>query len=179
MDGSAHNYWQGDDAAVPSEDAEFETKTIEPISWEASEYVHHRKSALWLVVLAVAGPLIAAGFYWFTRSITFTVLIVLMGVAVAIYAVRPPRTMRYQITDDGITINDRLYRPEDFRSFGVVQEDALYFIALLPVKRFLPPITVYFPAEQGEAIVDALGSMIPMERLQLDFLDNLVRKLRF
>jgi hypothetical protein len=49
---------------------------------------------------------------------------------------------------------------------------------LLPTKRFKPGVSVYFPEEAGEAIVDMLGARLPMQEFHLDIIDKLVRKLR-
>jgi len=49
---------------------------------------------------------------------------------------------------------------------------------LLPTKRFQPGVSVYFPEEAGEAIVDMLGVRLPMQELHLDAVDKIVRKLR-
>ena len=57
--------------------------------------------------------------------------------------------------------------------------DGDYFaIVLNPRKRFSGRVRVYFPAEQGEQIVDAFGAHLPMEPVKLDFLDKLINFLR-
>jgi len=48
---------------------------------------------------------------------------------------------------------------------------------LIPIKRFAPGVSVYFPDEVGEKVVDILGSRLPMENLKLDMIDIIVRKL--
>jgi hypothetical protein len=48
----------------------------------------------------------------------------------------------------------------------------------LPKKRFSPSVSIYFPEESGEQIVDILGSILPMEKIKLDFIDRIVRKLK-
>jgi hypothetical protein len=49
---------------------------------------------------------------------------------------------------------------------------------LIPTKRFSPGLSVYFPEEAGERIVDILGTRLPMETLKLDAIDIIVRRLR-
>jgi hypothetical protein len=48
----------------------------------------------------------------------------------------------------------------------------------MPRKRFSPAVTVYFPKEKGEEIVDVFGARLPMEEVKLDLIDKIVRKLR-
>jgi hypothetical protein len=49
---------------------------------------------------------------------------------------------------------------------------------LIPHKRFMPSVNVYFPAESGEEIVDVFGESLPMEHVEPDIIDKLSRKLR-
>jgi hypothetical protein len=39
-------------------------------------------------------------------------------------------------------------------------------------------MTVYFPEAQGEEIVDAFGARLPMEPVEMDLLDKLIKFLR-
>ena len=78
----------------------------------------------------------------------------------------------------GLYVGDRLYDLSEFKSFGVIHDGAEFSIMLIPVKRFLPGVTVYFPEVLGEQIVDFLGARLPMQELHLDIIDKVVRKLR-
>ena len=66
----------------------------------------------------------------------------------------------------------------DFKAFGLLHEDGHNSIMLIPVKRFSPAVSVYFPEDAGEAIVDMLGARLPMRELKLDIMDKLIRRLR-
>lgn len=147
------------------------------VNWEAEEYIQGEKDGKWYlglvvgtVVLAVASVLLK---WW-----TFTVLIVLSAIALVIYAKRPARMLHYSLTSKGLSEGNRLYSYEDFKSFGVLMEGVKPAIVLTPRKRFSPRVTVYFPQEQGEEIVDAFGAKLPMEDVKLDFLDRVVKMMR-
>ena len=71
-----------------------------------------------------------------------------------------------------------MYDYSEYRAFGVLQEEGNFAIVLTPRKRFSPRVTVYFPEERGEEIVDAFGARLPMEEVREDFLDKLVKFLR-
>lgn len=148
------------------------------ISWEASEYVHHHKNPLWFVGLATVAALFF-GVSVFLQAWTFAALVVVMTVAIVYFAVRPPRSLRYKLSASGLQINEHFYGYKEFRSFGVIQDGGLFSIMLLPVKRFMPALTVYFAQEDGEKIVDILGARLPMEQLKQDPIDRLMRNLRF
>ena len=191
------NYWQGQQGGdeprdvaphesqyvgADLEDEELDNESelhIEPITWQASEYVHHEKQFTWFMALLAITAVLVALAVFLVQSWTFAILVCVMAAATIVYARRPPRVLNYTLSGDGLHIDQRLYSFHDFRSFAVVQDGPLYSIMLIPVQRFMPAVIVYFPTENGEAIVDAFGEVLPMEQRELDALDRLVRKLRF
>ncbi len=147
------------------------------ISWEAEEYIVRDKTAWWYVGLVAIG-LVLAGIAVLLRWWTFLVVIILSAVALVIYARRPPRVLRYSLSNKGISEGEKLYVYSEFKSFGILHEGNNFAIVLTPKKRFLPRVTVYFPQAQGEEIVDAFGGRLPMEEVKLDMLDKLIKFLR-
>lgn len=149
------------------------------LEWEAAEYVHHQKGPMWFMGLAGATVvLIAIAFFW-THSWTFIALLVVMAIVTGVYANRQPRTLHYVLTRHALRIDSSEYHYSDFRAFGVLDDGVSLSAVLIPVKRFMPAVTMFFPQEYSEDIVDILGSRLPMEELHLDFIDVLTRKMRF
>jgi hypothetical protein len=102
-----------------------------------------------------------------------------MAVAVVIYVRRPPRTLTYALSGkQGLYVGEKLYHFDEFKAFGLIKDGEHNSIMLIPRKRFAPGVSVYFPEEAGEQIVDVLGQRLPMEDLKLDVIDVVVRKLR-
>lgn len=147
-------------------------------SWQASEYVHHHKSAVWyLGLLSVVAVLVAATVllhYWLEAGV-----IVLMGVATVVYASKPPRTLMYELTPQGVVIEGKRYPFGDFRSFGVLADEEWHSIDLEPAKRLRPRITMLFNTEDLDAIVGHLELHLPREDRQPDTIEQLTRYLRF
>lgn len=151
----------------------------EPVYWSASEYIHGEKNSLWFIVFAIVVISLIAVDLLFLKSYTFSVLVVVMAAAVIIYSRRPPRQIDYTLSgDQGLYIGDRLYHFNEFKAFGLIRDGEHHSIMLIPIKRFDPGVSVYFPEEAGEKIVDILGARLPMESLKLDIIDIIVRKLR-
>lgn len=186
------NYWQP--AAEPAEqaaqtpdiapvgplEAAVEPEDIpQPISWQASEFVHHEKSMEWFLSLIGIATILLLVDVFLIKSWTFGALIVVMAISAIAVGRRPPRTLNYLVSPGGIQIDEKQFHFHDFRAFGVIQEGAFYSIRLIPVKRFMPTVNVYFPPEHGEEIVDMFGSILPMEKIESDFIDKLVEKIRF
>lgn len=166
--------FQGNDS--PKTDS---SSKLEPVTWTAEEYIQGDKNVLWYIIFAVVALGLIAIDVFFIKSYTFSILTVVMATAVVVYASRPARTINYALSvNQGLYIEDKLYRFDEFKAFGVIKDGDRHSIMLIPVKRFSPGVSVYFPEESGELIVDILGSRLPMENLKLDMIDILVRKLR-
>ena len=165
----------------PDEPTPVETPDEAPVTWTASEYIDEQKGTGWYIVFVVAviGFIAADIFLLKSWLYTFSVLVIVMAVALVMHARRPPRTIQYTLSgQQGLYVGDRLYHIADFRAFGLIQDGDRHSIMLIPVKRFAPGVSVYFPEEAGEQIVDILGQRLPMETLKLDPIDILIRKLR-
>lgn len=200
------NYWQDNDQEAPvAEDIEQYTVSDEPVSdddthrseleaaqplpedtpdnppitWSAQEYVHLDRSPLWFVLFAVVVLGLVAFDFFLLKSWTFSALVVVMAVALVIYVRRPPRTLTYGLSPkQGLYVGERLYAYDEFKAFGLIRDGEHHSIMLIPRKRFAPGVSVYFPDDAGERIVDILGQRLPMETLKLDAVDLIVRKLR-
>ena len=170
---------QGEESYQESDQDRDDEPALETVSWEASESVHHEKDALWFVGVLSIAALLSLLSIFIIKSWTFTVLIVVMAIALIVFAKRPPRIMQYQMTEDGIIVNGVHHSFSEFRAFGIVEDGPFYYVSLLPIKRFMPAMDVYFPEEYGDDIVDLLGSRIPMQTIKPDMLDAVTKRLRF
>jgi len=196
-----NNYWAKDDTEevdkitevyepIESDDLDMarsseETDEItsqsenEPIHWMASEYISREKNTLWFVVFGVVVVALIVADILFMRAYTFSVLVAVMAAAIIVFAMRPPREISYTVSGrQGLYIGEKLHHFSEFRSFGVVNDDGANFIMLIPVKRFALGVSVYFPEEIGEELVDIFGARLPMQEVKLDLIDVIVRKLR-
>jgi hypothetical protein len=185
-----NNYWQ----QTPDEQPLTDTETLQPaaqqpiasdlpnnppITWEAQEYVHIDKSPGWFVLFVLVVLALVAVDIFLLKSWTFSLLVVVMAVAIIIYIRRPPRVLTYALSPaQGLYVGERLYHIDEFRAFGLIRDGDNYSIMMIPRKRFAPGVSVFFPQEAGERIVDILGQQLPMEELKLDLVDVVVRKLR-
>jgi len=191
-----NNYWKNEadtdeisemytpepvDDSVDVDDSTSTKPEIEnaPVHWTASEYIHEEKNGLWFILFAIVALAFIAVDILFLNSYTFSVLVIVMAVAVVIYSRRPPRVIKYTLSgDQGLYVGENLYHFSEFKSFSLIKDDQHNSIMLIPIKRFAPGVSVYFPEEVGEEIVDILGARLPMEMLKLDLIDIIIRKLR-
>jgi hypothetical protein len=129
------------------------------------------------MAIIVVAVILAAISIFLIKSITFAVLVAVMALTLIVMSRRAPRVLDYQLSPQGLQIGAKAFAFHEFRAFGVVQEGPLYSVVLMPNKRFMPAVNVYFPPEDGEQIVDILGGVLPMEHVEPDILDKVVRRL--
>jgi hypothetical protein len=94
-------------------------------------------------------------------------------------ASRKPRELTFQLDNDGLHIADRIYPFTGFKSFAVVQESGVQSVWLMPLRRFMPIIPIYFRPEDENKIVDTLAAILPFEAHVPDGVDRLMQRVRF
>lgn len=157
------------------------TEKDDVVNWDAEEYIVQERGLGWYVIL-IAVALAATGLaIWLMgwEAWSLVALIAVSVVALIVYTRRPPRMLHYSLSSKGLSEGNKLYEFNDFKSFGVVKgEGGRYSIALVPKKRFGGRVSVYFPQEHGEKIVDMFGMRLPMETVEPDFVDKIVKMLK-
>lgn len=155
------------------------TADDEPVHWSAVEYINNEKGGLWFISFGLIVLALIAIDILFLHAYTFSVLVIVMAISVVVFSRRPARTIDYTLSgNQGLYVGERLYHFSEFKSFGLIRDRNQHSLMLIPVKRFSPGVSVYFPKEAGERIVDILGTRLPMENLKLDMIDLIVQKLR-
>lgn len=166
-----------DEPPTPSQEG-FENHGEPLVSWTASEYQANPKSAGWFGSLAIASILLAVIIYLLTRDLVSTVVIALVGVIVGIFGARQPRVLQYHLDEHGIYIETKFYPYNSFKSFSIGQDQAIHYIYLLSLKRFMPPLTVHFDPADENAVANTLANYLPYEEHKPDIVDSLSRRIR-
>lgn len=148
-------------------------------SWTASEYIEHDRGGGWYFLLLIATAVLAAGVYFLTKEYFAAGTIVAVGLIVGMYARRKPRQMTYELSPSGLRIGEKMYNYGLFKSFALVKDGLLNSIQLAPLKRLMPPISVFYDAADEEKISDILGQHLPYEEAKPDTVDRLSRRLKF
>lgn len=149
------------------------------ISWTASEYIAHEKGGSWFVQFVLVAIVATAVAYFITRSIFTVAVFVIFAIGFIVLAKRKPQVLQYQLSDDMIRVGDKTFSLHSFKSFAIIDEGNLDSISLLPLKRFMPALDIYFAPEDEDRITDLLSQSLPMEHRTQDMLDKFMQKIRF
>ena len=149
------------------------------VEWDGSEFIEHQKSIGWFLILSLCSTIGSVLIYFITRSIFSSIVTLLAVVAFGLIAKQKPRTLHYSLLGGSIRIGTQQYSYDDFKTFSINQDVALFNFTLQPIKRFTPVLTIYFPPEDGEVIFDTLAAHLPHEEQKNDPIENLMRRIRF
>lgn len=150
------------------------------VSWTASEFIAYQKDTGWYIKALLVLVVIAGLSYLITGGDIASVVIIVIVIGVFIsFASRQPRTLTYQVTNKGLQVGEKLYAYNTLKSFAVIDEGNINSIDLIPLKRFMPSVSIYFDPKDETAIVQALGEFLPKEDRQQAPIDKLMHKIRF
>jgi hypothetical protein len=149
------------------------------VEWTASEYIAAPKSGGWFGLLAISSVILAVVVFILTRDILSTAVIGILGIIVGIFAARQPHTLTYSVDNQGLHIGEKFYPYETFKSFSVAKEQAISYISLSPLRRFMPPLTVHYSPDDEGRITQTLAEYLPYEDHKPDVVDSITRRIRF
>lgn len=146
--------------------------------WSASEFVEHDKSISWYLILGGLTLVVDIILYFWTRDFISIFAVTAMAVLLGVMGSRKPRVLDYRLDSSGLTVGNVFHPYAEFKSFAIMEDGALRTITFLPVKRFMPPISVFYAPEDQEQITEVLGRHLPMELRQRDAIDRFSRRIR-
>jgi hypothetical protein len=163
--------------------ADFEDQAPAPVaspevSWTASEFIAHEKGFRWFLGLAAITVVLSLFAYFVIHDMVAMIAIILIAIIFGMMATHKPRVLDYHIGPAGVSIANRTFSYAEFKHFGVMHEEAFSNITLIPTGRFAPTLSIYYPPEQEEQIVETLSQYLPLAPVQYDGLDRFLRRIR-
>jgi hypothetical protein len=156
-----------------------DTPNVQDVAWTATEFILHPKGAEWYSGFAGATFVLTVIVYLLTTDTFSAGVVIFMAVLFGVYAARKPRMQQYGLDLRGLHVGRKTYSFHEFKSFSVSEESSIASIILMPLKRFMPPLTIYVSTEAEETVVSVLGQYLPFEPHKADAIDNLLRRIRF
>lgn len=152
----------------------------QPVSWTASEYIAHQKSLGWYLILGGGSALLTAFIFLATGGdIISSIAVLVLSITFGIYAGRKPREQEYTLDENGVHIGARTYGFNILKSFSILDEGPFSSIVFMPLKRFMPLISIYYDPKDEEKIVNYLSEYLALEYRSHDPIERLMQKIRF
>jgi len=162
-----------------ADDAQVANTQAQSVTWTASEFIAHDKSASWYLLLTGGTLLLAALVFLVTKDKVSVAVIIVAGLMLGIYASHKPRQLEYKLDQNGLSIGNKRHFFNEFRSFSVVPEGAFAGIIFMPLRRFAVPLTIYYAPDDEEKIMAIVSPHLPFEEHRADPIDSLMRRIRF
>ena len=135
------------------------------VSWDALEYEHKEKASDWfwaLGIIAVAATLTAIIY----GNYIFAILIVIGSLTLALFSVRQPEIIHFEITKNGFAVNKKIYPYNNLKSFWIDETGEKPQLLLLSNRMVLPLLSIPLDGASDERIRLALLKFIKEEELK-------------
>jgi len=165
--------------ATPAPPPQADPNVPNEISWSASEFIAHQKSLRWYGALGLGAVIIAALTYLITRDKITTGVVIFIALIFGFAASRKPRVMEYRVNASGLQVGPKFFPYSELKSFSIMEEGAFSNIMFTPLKRFMPPIVIYYEPQDEESIATVLARYLPMEHREQGVIDTITTRIRF
>jgi hypothetical protein len=149
------------------------------VAWTASEFIAHHKNADWYLLFIIGIGVSAGLIYLITKDFVSAFVISFAGLLFILLASHKPRELPYKVDSSGVTIGQKFYPYNHFKSFGIGDEGVINCINFMPLKRFMPEMSIYYPPEEEDKIITILADHLPHEHREEHQVDRLLKKIRF
>ena len=150
----------------------------EKLEWSALEYEDkdHNTDWFWALGIIVIAISIASIIY---QNYFFAMLIILSGVLIAVFAVKKPEMVHYEINQKGLMIKNRLYPYEKIKSFWVqIEKTPTLFIK--SERLFLHIISLPIEKDLADKIKNMmLSKQLPEEEMHAHISEKIMESLGF
>jgi hypothetical protein len=157
----------------------------EPIAWSAVDDSQHQRGGKWylvwvLILVVLAGASLAANLWLGIWQIWTSVgLAVVIFISLVVVNKQPGRTIKYELTDSDVTINDKSFPLKDFQSFSVADHGTSQTVSLVPTKRVSIPYDLIVPTKDAGEVIELLSAHLPLNQAGLNFTDKISSILKF
>lgn len=158
---------------------EIATVDDDQIEWTALEFEERPKSFVWYFYLAIVVAVVAILVYLASKDYFGTGLVVVIGLLFAFSASRKPRKLNYRLSANGINIAGRARHFSSFKAFWLSMDAAEPSFSLLPLKRFVPTLKIFFDGADLDKISKILSDNLPLTEPRLDPIDRFLQKIHF
>ncbi len=144
--------------------------------WEGSDYTFAKKSADWYWVLGIlaVGAIVASILF---KNILLALVIFAAAMATALQAAKEPRMHRFQITEQGLMIGDRLYPYDTMLHFSVLEypdQDLPPALSIKTRSLLSPHLLVPLSGVDPDAVYEYVSLHLEEDHHETSVIDRLV-----
>ncbi len=150
----------------------------EKLEWSHLEYEEKERNTDWFWALGIIVVAISVTSIIY-QNYFFAILIILSGILIAVFAVKKPEMVHYEINQKGLMIKNRLYPYEKIKSFWVqTEKNPTLFIKSERI--FMPIISLPIEESSVNEIKNImLSNQLPEEEMHEHISEKIMESLGF
>ncbi len=152
-------------------------KSDQSLQWTSSAVAGQKSVAWYLAFILVLGAF-GGVVYLISKDVISAAAIALVGVLFGAFSIRKPHAVQYALDSSGIIVGQKHFVFAQFRSFSVLEEGGYSNIALLPLQRFSPILSISYDPQLHDQIVNMLSEHLPFEQYKRDALDQITARFK-
>lgn len=149
------------------------------VEWVSSGEELRSATAAWRIRMTLISLVASGVIYLISRDLISAGSVAVVGLLFAFLGSRKPPSLQYRLDHTGITIGQKRYMYGEFRAFSVIDDARSPTIAIVPLKRFLPLLSVHYDPQQRDKIVEILADHLPLEMRRRDAFDSIINRIKF
>ncbi len=128
--------------------------------WAMPETVQYERGRTWYIVMGII-TLTLIAYALFTANFLFALMVMLFAAIIFMGHTRAPLMLNVAITEQGVAINNRLYRYPDLKSFWIIDEPPAVKNLYLEFQSSLrPPLSFHLDTQDCVQIRQTLGQFL-------------------
>lgn len=163
---------------VPTE-TPYAPAPTEGISWRSTEFTSIEKNRLWYGAVVLGSVLISVVIYFLNKDVITAAIVLIALVGLAYFSGRKPREQDFTVDREGVSVGKNYYPFHEFRNFSISEDATSTSFILIPLKRFMPAINIYVPAEYEQTVMTIVSEALPFDQHHVDVVDAFMRRIRF
>jgi len=148
--------------------------------WQVPEYLEHQRSRLWYMVM-VGLALILIIYSILTANFLFALVIILVIFIIFLRSYAPPRTLNFQITDEGLLLGNQFFPYNKIKNFYLIYKPPIVKKLFFQLKGFAPDLSINLnnmnPLVVREKLLEYLEEDLEKERQTMDDILEILLKL--
>ena len=133
------------------------------IMWSAPESHFFEKTSTWYVGSAVVAGALAIFGLW-QQNLLFVFFVVIAEILALFWGGQAPRTLTYELTEQGATIGDRFFRFENLSGYALIESlgGPLYYELVFTQKQTTALyVKAFVPNDKAQEVGDFLAKRLP------------------
>lgn len=151
----------------------------EKVSWNAPEYIKHRKGWIWYTVFAVIF-IAGAGTSYLYNAWTFSLVLIVFAVTYLVLEKKDPKRVKVILSNIGVKVGDKVYQYSRIRAFWIAYNPP--FVKTLNIRvhnEYLVDIEIQLGNQDPGEVYEFLSKKLPeIEGKKEAFFEQLSKALR-